>query len=294
MAFDPIRKECAQLRAASHTRHGIAHAGRTGRASSFAAFGIRTYRAAWLLATLLLAGCTTGGPRNDAGAWGDARQLVLVTTADWDATTGTLRTFARDGTGAWREQGAAAVVSVGRDGAAWGVGLHPAQAAGPTKREGDGRAPAGVFAIGQAFGYATRADTALPYAQMQASNWCMDVVDSPLYNRIVDATQVGDDAVRGSSEPMRLDLHNAGDQRYRAGFVIEHNPDARKGAGSCIFAHLWKAPGAPTAGCTAMADATMQRLYGWLRPDEKPVFVLLPEAEYHRLQAAWHLPSLSL
>src|SRR3546814_14689958 len=90
---------------------------------------------------------------------------------------------------------------------------------------------------------------------MQAGSWCMDVVDSPLYNRIVDARDVGDAAVEGSSEPMRRDLHNDGDQRYRSGFVIEHNPEARKGAGSCIFAHLWKAPGAPTAGCTAMADA---------------------------------------
>ena len=147
-----------------------------------------------------------------------------------------------------------------------------------------------MFAIGEAFGYAETAATALPYAQMQASSWCMDVVASPLYNRIVDAAQVGDAAVQGSSEPMRLDLHSKGDQRYRTGLVIEHNPDARKNAGSCIFAHLWKAPGAPTAGCTAMADATMQRLYGWLKPDAKPVFVLLPQAQYDRLKGAWRLP----
>ena len=89
-----------------------------------------------------------------------------------------------------------------------------------------------------------------------------------------------------------IDVRRPGDHRYRAGFVIESNPDAVKGAGSCIFAHLWKAPGAPTAGCTAMADATMERLYGWLRPQAQPVFVLLPEAEYDRLQASWHLPVL--
>jgi L,D-peptidoglycan transpeptidase YkuD (ErfK/YbiS/YcfS/YnhG family) len=252
-----------------------------------------TRRIIFAFAVLLLAGCTTVGPQADATAWRDARQLVLVTTADWGANTGTLRTFARDDAGgAWREQGNAAPVSIGRSGSGWGIGLHPAQTSGPAKREGDGRAPAGVFAIGEAFGYAGHADTALPYAQMQASSWCMDVVASPLYNRIVDAREVGDAAVQGSSEPMRLDLHNDGDQRYRTGFVIEHNPDARKGAGSCIFAHLWKAPGVPTAGCTAMADATMQRLYGWLRPDAKPVFVLLPMAEHDRLKSVWHLPSL--
>ncbi len=246
-----------------------------------------------LASIALLAGCAShGGPQADMTPWRDARQMVLVTTAGWDADAGTLRTFERDATGAWREQGAAAPVSIGRAGSAWGLGLHPAQPGGPVKREGDGRSPAGVFAIGEAFGYADEAATALPYAQMQATSWCMDVVDSPYYNHIVDAARVGEAAVRGSSEPMRLDLHGRGDQRYRTGFVIEHNAGAAKGAGSCIFAHLWKAPGAPTAGCTAMADATMQRLYGWLRPEAKPVFVLLPEAEYDRLQVPWRLPTL--
>jgi len=239
---------------------------------------------------LAFAGCASVGPDAGDTAWSDARQLVLVTTAGWDATTGTLRTYARGDGGAWHEVGDAAPVSIGRGGSGWGIGLHPAQSGGPVKREGDGRAPAGVFAIGEAFGYAAQAPTALPYAQMQASNWCMDVVDSPLYNRIVDTRDVGQAAVQGSSEPMRRDVHEHGDQRYRSGFVIEHNPEARKGAGSCIFAHLWKAPGAPTAGCTAMADATMARLYSWLRPEAGPVFVLLPQAEYDRLRRPWDLP----
>lgn len=242
-----------------------------------------------LVFVVLLAGCATTRTGADALPWSDARQVVVVTTDGWDATQGTLRTYARDDGGAWREDGGAVPITVGRSGTAWGLGLHPAQP-GVQKREGDGRAPAGVFAIGEAFGYAPRADTALPYAQMQATSWCMDVVDSPLYNRVVDAKDVGEAAVRGSSEPMRLDLHNKGDQRYRNGFVILHNAQATKGAGSCIFAHLWKAPGETTAGCTAMAPASMQRLYAWLRPDRKPVFVLMPRSEYARLKTAWRLP----
>lgn len=243
-----------------------------------------------LLFLLTLAGCATR-PAGDADAsWSGARQAMVVTTTGWDATQGTLRTYARDAGGAWREVGAGFPITVGRNGSAWGLGLHGAQQDGPQKKEGDGRAPAGVFAIGEAFGYAAQADTALPYAPMQASNWCMDVPDSPLYNRIVDAAVVGEAAVKGSSEPMRLDLSNKGDQRYRNGFVILHNADAVKGAGSCIFAHLWKAPGETTAGCTAMAPESMQRLYGWLRPDAQPVFVLLPQDEYRRLRKRWRLP----
>ena len=240
------------------------------------------------IALLGLTGCVHRSVANQEVAWSSARQLVLVTTPDWNATQGTLRTFSRDGDG-WREVDAGVPITVGRSGSAWGLGLHAAQP-GVQKQEGDGRAPAGVFAIGEAFGYAASADTALPYAPMQASHWCMDVVDSPLYNRIVDAKVVGEAAVKGSTEPMRLDVHGKGDQRYRNGFVILHNVDAVKRGGSCIFAHLWKQPGQATAGCTAMAPESMQRLYRWLQPDARPVFALLPEAEYRRLRAAWDLP----
>ena len=236
-----------------------------------------------------LAGCAQHVAKDSPNAWSDAQQLILVITPAWNATTGELRTYERDGS-AWREIGQATRITVGRSGAAWGLGLHPQQSDGPIKREGDGRAPAGVFAIGTAFGYAPSADTSLPYAAMQATSYCMDVPASPLYNKIVDAKDVGDTVVAGSTEPMRLDLRKPGDQRYKLGFVIEHNPGAKPNAGSCIFAHLWKAPGETTAGCTAMAEPAMQRLYAWLKPEAHPVFVLLPETEHQRLKTAWHLP----
>lgn len=242
-----------------------------------------------LLVIATLAGCVH--PRApDAIHWQQARQLVLVTTPGWNADHGSLRTYTRHGRG-WREAGTAAPVMIGRAGAAWGLGLHAAQP-GLQKREGDGRNPAGVFAIGTAFGYAGGARTALPYAPMQASHYCIDVDASPLYNRIVDAAVVGADAVAGSTEPMRRDLHVDGDQRYRLGLVIEHNPDNIASAGSCIFAHVWKSPTTPTSGCTAMDAAVMERLLAWLRPEARPIFVLLPEPEYARLHAAWQLPEL--
>jgi L,D-peptidoglycan transpeptidase YkuD (ErfK/YbiS/YcfS/YnhG family) len=218
-----------------------------------------------------------------------AQQLVLVITPGWDAPNGALRRFERDGA-MWREIGDAFVVSVGRAGSGWGRGLHSEQADGPQKREGDGRAPAGVFAVGTAFGYAASAVTGLDYLALDADDWCIDVNDSPLYNRIVDSKQVGVAAIAGATEPMRRDLHLGGDQRYREGFVIEHNRERTSGEGSCIFAHLWNAPGAPTAGCTAMAADDLSRLLGWLDARRKPLFVLLPEHEYARLRADWALP----
>ncbi|WP_141454555.1 hypothetical protein [Pseudoxanthomonas sp. z9] len=227
-----------------------------------------------------------------ASAWRQARQLILVVTPDWNASGGRMQTFERLGED-WRAMESPVAVTVGRSGAAWGRGLHPAQADGPQKQEGDGRAPAGVFALGEAFGYAAQRDTGLAYAPMRASHYCIDVPASPLYNRIVDSERVGAAAVEGSTEPMRRDLHADGDVRYKEGFVIQHNPDNVSGAGSCIFAHLWKAPGEPTAGCTAMAEPMMDRLLGWLDDKRHPVFVLLPEAEYRRLRTEWQLPSFT-
>ncbi|HBN53158.1 MAG TPA: hypothetical protein DD456_03690 [Stenotrophomonas sp.] len=219
----------------------------------------------------------------------DARQLVVVTTPSWDTPSGRLQAYERTAEG-WRAHGAVFDVALGRNGSAWGLGVHPAQQDGPQKREGDGRSPAGVFGIGEAFGYAPRIDSAMPYQPMLATSYCMDVPDSPLYGRIVDAEVVGSEAVEGSSEPMRLDLHNKGDRRYREGFVIEHNPKAEPGQGSCIFAHLWRQSGEATAGCTAMEPERMEALLGWLDPAAHPLFVLLPEAEYARLQGSWGLP----
>jgi L,D-peptidoglycan transpeptidase YkuD (ErfK/YbiS/YcfS/YnhG family) len=224
--------------------------------------------------------------------WAEARQMVLVVTPDFEADQGTLTTWTR-ADGEWKVAAMPAPVTIGRNGSAWGLGLHPVQP-GTQKREGDGKAPAGVFELGQAFGYAAEAPTAMHYVAMQASHWCIDLPASRLYNRIVDARDVGEAAVRGSTEPMRRDLLADGDQRYRTGLVIRHNPQNVSGAGSCIFAHLWKAPGEPTAGCTAMDDGAMQVLLGWLDPAEHPVFVLLPQPEYERLRQAWELPDISL
>ncbi|PPV06703.1 hypothetical protein XBLMG947_2275 [Xanthomonas bromi] len=242
---------------------------------------------------LTLASCSSlavaAGPID---ALNQARMLIVVTTPDWNSTQARLQTFSRvDGT--WQPAAQRFAVALGRHGSAWGEGLHPAQTQGPQKREGDGRSPAGVFAIGPAFGYLTSIDSTMPYQAMSATHYCMDVPSSPLYNRIVDAAQVGQAAVAGSTEPMRLDLRHAGDARYSEGFVIAHNPKAIPGRGSCIFAHLWRTPGQFTAGCTAMAAADMQRLLAWLKPDDHPLFVLLPRAEYARLHTAWQLPALT-
>jgi L,D-peptidoglycan transpeptidase YkuD (ErfK/YbiS/YcfS/YnhG family) len=245
--------------------------------------------------SLLIATLSTSVPAASSAAdlpWSDARQLVLVTTSDWNADHGVLQTFAMS-EGGWQPAADAIPVTIGREGSAWGIGLHPAQP-GPQKREGDGRSPAGVFRIGNAFGYADSAKTALQYDAMTSTDYCIDVSDSPLYNRIVDKRVVGDKATEGTTEPMRRDIHVDGDHRYKLGFIIEHNSRGVAGLGSCIFAHIWKASGVPTAGCTAMDEGVMRALLTWVDAQQHPIFVLLPRQEYARLQAAWRMPEITL
>lgn len=220
-----------------------------------------------------------------------AGQLVLVTVSGWQANTGTLQRFER-ADGGWNAVAEPFAVTVGKNGSAWGLGLHQPQSDGPQKREGDGKAPAGVFAIGNAFGSLPAIDSGLRYRAMNAADWCIDVNESPLYNRIVSTDDVGVEAVKGSSEPMRRDIHLDGDPVYRKGFIIQHNSGNSPGRGSCIFAHLWRAPGVPTAGCTAMPEPAMDALLAWLDADKHPMFVLLPESEYRRLLESWQLPEL--
>ena len=225
----------------------------------------------------------------NAATLADSRQLILVVSDNWDSSTAALYSFERQQQ-QWQAVGIDSQVTLGKNGSAWGIGIHQPQA-GLQKAEGDGRAPAGIFALRQAFGYLPR-QLRLPYLQMTAGHYCVDVPQSAHYNQIIDTSITGEAAAEGSTEPMRRDLHVNGDQLYKLGVVVEDNPNNVSGAGSCIFMHLWRSPSSATAGCTAMPEGKLDALLQWLDPEKQPVMVLLPRDEYQRLQAQWQLPEL--
>lgn len=252
---------------------------------------MRTLAVPVVLALAALLGAPGSAPAQAPPA-PDARQLLLVTTAGWDAVPGVLRRYERaTPRGAWRPVGEPVTVVVGRSGLGWGRGLHAVSpaAADPVKREGDGRAPAGAFRIGSAFGYASATSVRwirMPYIHSTASFRCVDDVKSALYNQVVDSAAVRKDWT-GNVERMRLS-----DGQYRLGAIVEHNwgEQTRPGDGSCIFLHVWKGPGQGTAGCTAMDESAMAEVLRWLNPDAAPALVQLPRAEYEAKRAAWGLP----
>lgn len=225
-----------------------------------------------------------------------ARQLVVVTSQRFDDWHAQLQRYERvpgrphsSDAPIFRPVGPAWPAVLGRSGYGWGDGLHgsgaPAGRSGPLKREGDGRSPAGIFAIGVLHGDAAAAlpGLRLPYQQATAAQRCVDDPESELYNRIVFTP---DGATPWhSAEHMLRD-----DDVYALALDIDHNRDpVTPGHGSCIFAHVWSAANTPVTGCTALAKANLEILLGWLEPGDA-AWVALPSAEYRALRSRWGLP----
>jgi len=229
---------------------------------------------------------TPAGAR-PAVAWADSAQLVLGVSDDWDDTTIELTSFNRDGA-TWTAVATWDAV-IGHTGLAWGKGAHgdgaPEDRSGPVKTEGDGKSPAGVFAIGKAYGYARSAPlgASVPYTPVDGKWRCIDDPASAHYTRILDESTVTKDW--RSAETMKRR-----DELYRWVVEIEHNAGATPGGGSCIFFHLWRDPEGATVGCAAMGRDEMESMIAWLDPTKKPVVVLLPRAELDALRKTWQLP----
>lgn len=218
---------------------------------------------------------------------GRALQMVLVTTASWDTTGGRLQRYERGSSDeTWRAVGAIVPVVVGRAGLGWDDALAapPGQ---PVKREGDGRAPAGVFPLDTVFGFAPAGEAGwvrAPYLSLSPGTDCVDDVGSVHYNTVVE---------RGAVP--RVDWTSAEHMRqigqYQLGVIVGYNASPpRAGRGSCIFLHIWGGPGTSTAGCTAMAEHDLRDLVLWLDRSRQPVLVQLPVAEHARLRERWLIP----
>lgn len=257
---------------------------------------------------LSLGGCTSGNgavAQDEIRAKVEDAQVVLVVSDGWNSSTGTLRRYIHSRTG-WTQQGDAIPVVLGRNGLGWGRGLHGTIASGPQKREGDGRAPAGIFRITHLFGVAAErpSEFRMPYLPLRNGVECVDDTGSVYYNRMVDSARVAVDW--HSSEKMVRVM-----PFYRWGAFVEHNADPAyawqepgrtashvkstpglpvRGGGSCIFLHIWGGPAVPTSGCTAMAEENLLDLLRWLDEDGSPLLVQLPREEYERRRAEWGLP----
>lgn len=201
----------------------------------------------------------------------ESRQALLVVAPEWKSSSATLQRFARVSAGGrWDAAGQPMPVLVGERGLGWGLGLHRIpDDGGPRKVEGDRRAPAGIFRLTGAFGRAAKPQGSLPW---QAITPTLEAIDDPasrFYNRVVDRARVAQPDWRSSERMATI-------PDYALGVVVAHNPQNVRGAGSCIFLHLWLGERRGTAGCTVLRERDLLTLVRWLDPAQRPVLIQLP------------------
>ena len=201
----------------------------------------------------------------------DSSQLLFVQTDGWNEKEGTLQRYERIDK-KWVKVGKPISIILGRNGLGWGKGLHTTPSnAKYIKKEGDGRAPAGLFYLGNGFGYSDLSID-FPYSTYKRTDHCVDDSNSKWYNQIVDSTKVEKDYK--SFEHMKLNNH-----LYKYGITVNHNPEQIKNAGSCIFMHIRSGNGKGTAGCTAMNEDKLMTILKWLKREDKPLLLQLPKEE---------------
>ena len=219
-------------------------------------------------------------------------QIIVGVASDWGSSHVTLQRFERKRGGPWKPAGERFEGRLGASGLAWGRGVHPLDPMPEgvkAKREGDNRSPAGVFTLGQAFGFdpdVTRHPT-LKYLQVTPFDLFVDDPASPLYNAHIRL-----DHLPGTPWEISQQMEQS-NPAHALELVINHNvtPHPVPGAGSAILFHIWRKGGASnTAGCTTMDERDLRDLVAWVDPQRNPLYVLLPQSTYDSLAPSWLLP----
>jgi len=217
-------------------------------------------------------------------------QAVVVTTADWNAVPGKATLFERkNDSSKWKAVSDEFPVVVGRNGIGldsqmnWGLG---GELPSVFKKEGDGKAPSGLFPLTSTFGTAD-VGAKLPFTKLDEFTECVDDVNSRWYNKIVNRMHVGIFDWKSSEKMLAV-----GPQYDLGVFVAYNSYPAIPGNGSCIFLHIWKDANTGTAGCTAMERQNLERIVKWLDPAKNPYLVQMTEADYNNRVKSYKLPKL--
>lgn len=221
-------------------------------------------------------------------------QAIIGISSDWDSSHVTLTMVERNTAGKWQRVLGPFPGRLGRNGSVWGLGMHRNPTAASIKKEGDGRSPAGIYALGGLWvnnPEPVKHDPAIPYVQVGPNDlWVSDPRLPHLYNRHLRLDHP-------ASTPWELhEQMRQNDYPHSIKLLVHHNtPEStgkpKVGAGSSIFFHIWRKNGtAPTAGCTSMQEEHLRQFIARLRAERKPVYILLPRAEYLRRRESWNLP----
>jgi len=217
-----------------------------------------------------------------------AKQVVVVRSKTWDAFEASMSLHEKKNE-IWHTIKEGIPVVIGKNGLGWGrsfdIDYRMFDDKAPLKKEGDGRAPSGIFAINQTFGFLEKPHyVKLPYIRLTEHIECVDDVASVHYNRIVDNTEAEVRDWKSSEKMSAIGV-------YKAGVFVEHNTGSvEKGRGSCIFLHVWESPDKATSGCTAMSENDLAFLMGWLDPEENPLLLQFTGDVYDRIKNSLSFP----
>ena len=128
-------------------------------------------------------------------------------------------------------------VVVGKKGLAWADSSYQKLGKADLKKEGDNKAPAGIFSLGKTFGFSNEFLDKSEYIPLTTGIRCVDDSNSKYYNQIVDNNNSSIQKDWQSAENMpKVSI-------YKYGIEILYNTNpARPKKGSCIFMHIWKSP----------------------------------------------------
>jgi L,D-peptidoglycan transpeptidase YkuD (ErfK/YbiS/YcfS/YnhG family) len=194
-----------------------------------------------------------------------SEQIILVVSDELNSSQAKLTCF-EDG----KKVFPSIRVNLGKNGLALGLGEYPFKVKKdePLKYEGDKKAPIGVFKLSSIFGHNSKHHYKMPYLFASEELICVDESKSNFYNQIIIAH--GDEK---SFEYMRRKDH-----QYTLGVVVEHNKEGKEQRGSCIFLHVEKYSGAPTAGCTSMSYENLKKIVMWLDKRKNPILIQVPKS----------------
>jgi L,D-peptidoglycan transpeptidase YkuD (ErfK/YbiS/YcfS/YnhG family) len=223
----------------------------------------------------------------------DTQQLIVVVSPDWTSPQAHVFLCEKKGS-QWERTSPVYEAVVGKKGMAPGqnsliAGLFEKAGAGVTgKKEGDMKAPAGVFEVGPLMGYADKLPfgTQMKYTQTLASFQGVDDPHSKYYNQIVDTR----DIPAGSADWKSFEVMKRPDILYKWLMVIHSNPRNIPGQGSMVFMHVWRAKGKGTAGCAALDEQDLLSVFKGLDAAKHPLVVLMPLGFYKTFQTGESLP----
>lgn len=218
-------------------------------------------------------------------------QIILVVSKDNKTPYATLQSFEKNNNSkvAYKKRGKSFSVSIGRNGLGKAESIFTLKSLDNkiVKKEGDGKAPSGIFTLGAAFSY-SKQNYNLNFFQAKPTTLCIDDSDSKLYNTIV-TLPLQNNSIK-SFEWMKRQ-----DNLYKYGMIINHNPNNIPKNGSCVFFHIQHKNETPTSGCTAMQEKNLKNLLSWLHHDKNPILIQIPQqscSEIEKLFSGVKCPNL--